>query len=157
MSELKDDIATERDALRERVGQLEEENATLRAGAPAVGRASVPQHQFVLSEGDRQELELNGRVNIGGKLLTKADVVAKMAAADNGGRNDQSGVEISDPEPGSPAALNADRVNTERARVGGRGVEGVDYVWPSVAPGEIDPAVAGTPGISGPAADTDRA
>lgn len=123
------------------VASLRQENAQLRAQlAAAGGRVQQPEHVFQLSEGDRQELEIRGVVNIGGKLMTTEQVREAMAAAG------QRGVEVADaPEETRvrPEVIDS----AERA-----GVRGVDYVWPSVSPGRIDPAVAGTPGISGPSA-----
>jgi hypothetical protein len=131
MTELKEDIAAERD-------QLRQENNRLRAQLAAAGaapRGYAPAQTFQLSEGDRQELAARGIVNVGGRMRT-AEEVREMLG------DDQQGVELGDAEP--PAGM-----------AGGRdagSVAGVDYVYPSVAPGQIDPAVAGTPGISGPAA-----
>jgi hypothetical protein len=134
MAETKDDIATERDALKA-------ENDKLRAQLAASGttaRAYAPAQTFQLSEGDRQELVAHGRVNVGGVLLDREQVRAKLG-------EDQQGVDLGDSEP-----------DVSPAPAGRRGaVAGVDFVYPSVAPGLIDPAVAGTPGISGPAADAD--
>jgi hypothetical protein len=128
------------------VASLRQENARLREQlATAGGRVVQPEHTFQLSEGDRQELEIRGVVNIGGRMMTKDDVEAAMSAAG------QRGVEIAD----APEATKVDPALIE-AR-GGKGVAGVDYVWPSVERGKIDPAVAGTPGISGPSADADKA
>lgn len=137
MAESKDDIAAERDALRE-------ENDRLRAQLAAAGtgaRVVTPQHTFQLSEGDRQELAARGAVNIGGVLLGRDDVRARLG-------DSQQGIDLGD-GPVDPAV---EQVLAQRR--GGAGVAGVDYVYPSVAPGQIDPAVAGTPGISGPAAGT---
>jgi hypothetical protein len=147
MSETKDDIAAERDALRAENERLRDQLAA--AGAATVGRRYAPEHRFQLSEGDRQELEARGVVNIGGRLMTKADVEAEIAkaGADAQGRNDQSSVPIAD----APASTRVD-LDTLPARTG-PGVAGVDFVYPSVERGKIDPAVAGTPGISGPPAD----
>jgi hypothetical protein len=167
MAETKEEIAAERDALtqenarlraelaaaesdREQLrGQLAAAGATA-AGATAVARPYAPQYRFQLSEGDRQELEIRGVVNIGGRLMTKAEVEAEIAnaGADAQGHNDQSRVEIAD----APEATRVDP-GTLPTRTG-PGVAGVDYVYPSVERGKIDPAVAGTPGINGPSADT---
>jgi hypothetical protein len=120
---------------------LRQENERLRAQlAAAGGRVVQPQHTFQLSEGDRQELEIRGVVNIGGRMMTKEDVEAAMAEAG------QRGVTIAD----APEATKVDPALI--AARGGKGVLGVDFVYPSVERGRIDPAVAGTPGISGPAA-----
>jgi hypothetical protein len=137
MAETKEEIAADRD-------RLAAENTALKAQLAAAGRPGVAsaQHTFQLSEGDRQELEIRGVVNIGGRLMTKADVVKAMRDADAG----QEGVEIADAPEGT---------RIEPTRLGdlsGPGVRGVDFVYPSVERGKIDPAVAGTPGINGPAA-----
>lgn len=150
-NETKEQIAEERDRLRGEVADLRKRLSS--AGVnPAVGRAAVPQHVFVLSEGDRLELEQRGVVNIGGRLMTKDDVEAEIARADNpDGNNDQSGVEIG--EPHGEAAKRAAAAAAQQAVDRGPGIRGVDFVYPSVEAGKIDPAVAGTPGISGPPAD----
>lgn len=134
MAETKDEIAAERDALRE-------ENERLRAQLAAAGRpagVATPRHTFQLSEGDRQELASRGAVNVNGRLMTRTDVERELGP-------DQANVDLGDaPAPQLPP-------ETQRSAV-----RGVDYVYPSVRPGEIDPAVAGTPGINGPAAGGDR-
>jgi hypothetical protein len=137
MAETKEEIADQRD-------RLVAENEQLRAQLAAVGGARVqqPQHTFQLSEGDRQELEIRGVVNVGGRMMTKSDVEQAMKAAGAG----QEGVKIADAPEGTridPATL---------PKITGPGVAGVDYVYPSVQRGKIDPKLAGTPGISGPAA-----
>lgn len=137
MSELKDEIAAERDALRE-------ENQRLRAQLTAAGSpagAYQPAQRFQLSEGDRQELETYGVVNIRGRRMTREQVLAELG-------DDQQDVPIGEPDP----AL--DRSGDLAGQRPNAGIPGVDFIYPSVAPGLIDPAVAGTPGISGPAADT---
>lgn len=138
MSETKDQIAAERDALRD-------ENRRLRAQLTAAGRdASAAPHRFVLSEGARQELALYGVANIDGRRMTSDEVADRLG-------EDQQDVDLPDP----PAAL--DRRGDVAGQRAASAVPGVDYVYPSVAPGAIDPAVAGTPGISGPAADDVKA
>jgi hypothetical protein len=124
------------------------ENENLRgqlaaSGAGATGRAYQAPHEFILSEGDRQELELHGVANIGGRLMTRAEVLELLADS-----RTQSGVEIGEPGP------EADRTATALVanRNAERNIRGVTFVYPSVADGLIDPAVAGTPGINGPAA-----
>lgn len=127
------------------VATLRAENARLRAQLLASGQQPAgpaqAQHTFQLSEGDRQELEIRGVINVGGRLMTKADVVKAMREAGAG----QEDVEIADAPEGT--RVEPDRLDT------GPGVRGFDYVYPSVERGKIDPAVAGTPGINGPAAD----
>lgn len=137
MAETKDDIAAERDRLRT-------ENNALRSQLDQAGRVTTGAYrpQFQLSEGDRQELEIRGVVSIGGRLMTKADVEAAMAEAG------QRGVKIAD----APEATRVDPRVIDQAAARGDGIRGVDFVYPSVAAGQIDPDVAGTPGISGPAA-----
>lgn len=136
MAETKSDIEAERDALRE-------ENQRLQAELAAVGRPAgpvAPRQTFLLSEGDRQELASRGAVNIGGRLRGRDEVAAMLG-------DGQQGVDLGDGpvDPAMQALLD---------RQGPReGVPGVTHVWPSVEPGKIDPAVAGTPGISGPAAE----
>lgn len=118
---------------------LRAENAHLRAqlAAQPARTPMVPVHRFAVSEGERQELELYGVATVGGRLMSTEEV--RKAAAAVG-----LAIEIKDAAPGLKREL---PVRVERG-----GVYGVDYVYPSVAPGLIDPAVAGTPGISGPAA-----
>lgn len=136
MAQTKDEIAADRD-------RLAQENVALKARLAVSGRGVAPsaQHVFRLSEGDRQELEIRGVVAINGRLMTKAEVEEAMAAAG------QRGVKIKD----APAETAVPVTATTPGR--GKGIEGVDYIYPSVERGKIDPAVAGTPGISGPPAD----
>jgi hypothetical protein len=138
MAETKEDIAGERDRLRK-------ENNALRSQLEQAGRTPgyQPQQRFQLSEGDRQELEIRGVVSINGRLMTKADVEQAMAAAG------QRGVTIAD----APEATRVPDQVLKDTAARGTGIRGVDYVYPSVAAGQIDPDVAGTPGISGPPAD----
>jgi hypothetical protein len=128
------------------VERLRAEVERLRAQLAASGtapRVAQPEHTFQLSEGDRQELEIRGVVNINGRLMTKADVEAEL------GENQQR-VEIADAPEGTKVDPRTLQQVRERAA---NPVRGVDFVYPSVAPGKIDPAVAGTPGINGPSAD----
>lgn len=134
--------------LADQLVAAQRENGQLKAKLAAAGRpaGNGPAYVFQLSEGDRQELELHGVISgPGGRLMTKADVVEAMANAG------QEGVEIAD----APDATRIDPA-TLAARTG-PGVEGVDFIYPSVERGKIDPAVAGTPGISGPAATSTEA
>jgi hypothetical protein len=129
VSETKDDIAAERD-------QLRAENETLRNQLAATAQpagAAQPQHRFFLSEGDRQALELQGWVSIGGRVFTADDVRKALVGTE------QEGVEIADP----PADAT---VPTMPVR--GPAVLGVTHVYPSVEPGKIDPALLGFPGIN---------
>jgi hypothetical protein len=125
--------------------RLRAENERLRGQLAAAGAAVgvvAPVHRFFLTEGDRQELELYGVANINGRRMTTEEVRAELAKSDT-----QSGVEIADADP---ALSRAGDVAGQRAA---SAVPGVDFVYPSVAPGKIDPAVAGQPGINGPAAE----
>lgn len=133
MAETKDDIARDRD-------QLRAENDALRAQLTAVGggRVAAAQHTFQLSEGARQELVQNGVVNVNGRMMTADEVRGVLG-------DDQEDIDLGD----AKVPANLDQLR------GGRPastVRGVDFVYPSVAPGQIDPTVAGTPGINGPAA-----
>lgn len=137
MAETKEDIAAERDQLR---AENEELRRKLRAAMDQAGRQAAPgpvapQQMFQLSEGDRQELVAHGWLNVGGRLRTRDEVRDMLGG-------DQRNVDLGDREPDPlPVGIRRDSA-----------VPGVDYVYPSVAPGQIDPKVAGTPGISGPAA-----
>jgi hypothetical protein len=139
MAEAIKDVAAERDALAADRDRLQQENERLRAQLDAAGRPGQPgapvQHVFQLSQGDLTELERNGWANIDGRVMTIADVRARLAGTP------QSGLKITEPKnPQVPKP--ADPTN----------IRGFDYVYPSVSRGEIDPAIAGTPGINGPAA-----
>lgn len=127
------------------LANLRAENARLRAQLLASGQQPTgpaqAQHTFTLTEGDRQELELYGVATVGGRLMTIDDV--RAAAAD-------AGLEVSLADP-SEALDRRDLVAAQQERTA---VRGVDYVYPSVAPGQIDPKVAGLPGINGPAAES---
>jgi hypothetical protein len=131
---------------QQRVAELEAENASLRAqlGAQGQGRVASPAHQFFLTEANRQELELRGFTVVGGELLDTDAVRARLRATG------QSRVEIAD----APRTAQDEAARTVAAlRRDNHGAQyGVTHVYPSVAPGQIDPAVAGSPGISGPAA-----
>ena len=129
MSETKDQIAEARDALRA-------ENEPLRGQLAAAGvrRGGPVSHEFVLSEGERQELLTTGVTTHNGVRLTREDVERKLTTR-------QADLELGDVDP---AAALPGRPATN--------IPGFDYVYPSVQRGAIDPAVAGTPGINGPAA-----
>lgn len=129
-----------KDELAQQLADAQQENAALRTQLAGVGRVYAPAQTFQLSEGDRQEVETFGVVNIGGRRYTREEVLDKLAGTP------QAGVEIDE-----PAAQLDQRAQTAGRRASA--VEGVDFIYPSVAPGQIDPAVAGTPGINGPAAD----
>lgn len=135
MAETKEDIAAQRD-------QLQAENEQLRGQlAAAASRPGpvTPTHTFQLTQGHLVELETYGVTNINGRQYTTDEVRAKLTG-------DQAGLHIEDASNPVTAPERPDRPP----------VAGVDYTWPSVAPGEIDPAVAGTPGISGPAAGSEQ-
>lgn len=117
--------------------RLRDENRQLRAQLTAAGvgpRVQQPAHTFELSEGARQELAMNGQTNVNGVMRTREEVTKMLG-------DDQADVDLGDAEApvGTP--------KQERRSA----IRGVDFVYPSVEPGYIDPAVAGTPGINGPA------
>ena len=109
MAETKDDIAAERDLLRERVRQLEAEQAT-------AGRVVTPRQTFQLSEGERQDLVANGVLNVAGRLRTRDEVAAMLDGS-------QTGVELGD-QPPSPTLLAV--VGQQRAQ---GATPGVDFVY----------------------------
>lgn len=128
-----DEITADRD-------RLQAENENLRgqlaaASVPARGPAAA-QHTFVLTEGARQELISQGYTVVNGRPMSRAQVVD--ALGDKAGAYDLG---TTDPDHTMPV----DKPRTA--------IRGFDFVYPSVAPGVIDPAVAGTPGIHGPSAD----
>lgn len=134
MAETKEDIAAQRDALLAENEMLQ--NRLAAATAAGVGpRVQQAEHTFILSEGARQELLINGQTNIGGVMRSRTDVRKLLG-------KEQQNVDLgsADPPAGLPKAA-------ERGKV-----RGVDFVYPSVEPGFIDPELAGTPGINGPAA-----
>lgn len=141
MAETKEQLEAERDKLRADLDAKTAEVENLRgqlaaSGANRPGVAPV-QHQFVLNQAQLMELESTGFTLVDGVQTSAADV-RKMLG------KDQRGITINEPKtPITPIPVR------ERQAA----VPGVDFVYPSVAPGQIDPAVAGTPGISGPAAD----
>lgn len=130
--------------LRAERDRLRAENEQLRGQLAAASTARKPgtvTHEFALSEGERQELETYGVINIGGRQYTTEQVKAKLGER-------YKNVPIAD----APAATRIEPTSAVELA----GVRGIDYVYPSVAPGQIDPAVAGTPGINGPAARTGK-
>ena len=130
--------------LEQQLAAARAENVALTARLEAAGgqRGTAPvQHKFTLTEGDRQELGLYGVATIGGRLMTREEA---QEAAEQAGQP----VEIDEPSAELDRRPGLVRQLGER----GQGVRGFDYVYPSVAPGKIDPAVAGTPGVHGPAA-----
>jgi hypothetical protein len=121
--------------------RLQAENENLRGQLAAAGAArgvqAPVQHTFVLSEGQRQELAMHGNVLIDGRYRTADEVDAMLGS-------DQSAVPLEVPDQVRQLPKEATR----------SAVAGVDFIYPSVAPGQLDPAVAGQPGVHGPAADT---
>lgn len=133
----KAEIEAERDALR---AENENLRGQLAAAGAARGVRAPVQHTFVLSEGQRQELALNGNVLIDGKYRTADEVDAMLGS-------EQSAVPLEVPEQ-------TRRLPKEVTR---EKVAGIDFIYPSVAYGKLDPAVADQPGVNGPAADTSKA
>ena len=132
--------------LEQELAALVAENENLRGQLAASGarRPGAPvQHEFVLSEGQRLELETTGVTTYLGRTITRDQARAKLA-----GSTRQQGVEIAD--------LEGVREPTLLRTTPTLGVPHVDYVYPSVAPGVIDQAVAGTPGVNGPAASPEQ-
>lgn len=128
--------------LEAQVERLQSENENLRGQLAAAGArrpvaAGASPAQFVLSEGQRLELELTGQTTgPGGQPMTVDDARTRLAESEN-----QSGVQIADgARPLAPPTPVVERP----------AVVGVTHVYPSIRPGVIDPAVAGQPGISGP-------
>jgi hypothetical protein len=142
MAETKEEIAAERDDLREQNERQTAEIENLRgqlAASGAAARTYAPSQQFALSEGDRQELVQRGVVNIGGRRMSREQVAAALP-------DSYANVDLGTAEP-----ADGDLQDAERSKI-----RGVDFVYPSVEPGLIDPKVAGTPGINGPSADVSR-
>lgn len=133
----------------QRLAELEAENASLRAqlGAQGQGRVAAPAQTFYLTEANRQELEQRGFTTVGGVLLGTDEVRARLKDTD------QAGVQIADAPEDVQASADATLASVRRDDQGSQ--YGVTHVYPSVEPGKLDPAVAGQPGISGPAA-TDK-
>lgn len=137
-------LRAENEKLSQQLAAADDANENLRGQLAAAGAARQTGQvvrEFALSEGDRQELEVYGVVNIDGRQYTTDQVRKELA------KNPRyANVEIED----APDATR--REPTSRTELAG--VRGIDYVYPSVSPGRIDPAVAGTPGINGPSADS---
>jgi hypothetical protein len=132
MAETKEQIAAQRD-------KLASENTILRAQLAAAGRpagVTPAQHTFQLSQGDLSDLERNGWMWSGAQVMTVADVRAALRGTP------QEDIKIVEPDnPQVPRPVEPTNIR------------GFDYTYPSVSRGLIDPALAGTPGINGPAAD----
>jgi hypothetical protein len=126
------------------VERLRAENENLRGQLAAAGArnrlGNVPAPKPYLTEGERQDLITFGVAN---------DVHTGRRLNLHQAREQYPDADLADASDAATAA--ADRDRTQAVERGS--VRGVDYVWPSVAPGRIDPAVAGTPGINGPAAE----
>lgn len=135
MAETKDEIAADRDRLAADNEQLRRQLTAL-GGRPDAPGAQMPQRLF-LTEGARQDLAQYGRTTIGGVSMTKEQVEAELAGGP------QEGVDIPDVPEGRELPAPPEPTN----------IRGFDYVYPSVTRGKIDPKVAGTPGINGPAAE----
>lgn len=116
------------------VAALRAENDRLKGQlAQATARtANVAPAKPYLTEGERQELITFGR---SGRLNLKT-AAQRFPEADLSGATDVA-----------KKASTEDELTVERPAI-----RGFDYVYPSVAPGVIDPAVVGEPGITGPAA-----
>jgi hypothetical protein len=112
-------LEVERDALQAKVEQLQGELASARAGggSPALVTLAAPDPNF-LSEGDRQAMEINGVVNsaVTGRELLASDFGITVKT-EEGRRN-----------------LERAQARTPQERAG---IRGVDFVYPSVAPGVL--------------------
>lgn len=152
MAPTKDELEAENAQLREELDRTRGQLTEARAGLGGVQRVTFPTSPgFQLSEGVRQDLEQQGVArdpNTGAELLASDfDVEVRTAAG----------------------KLNLEQAQRRRDQAGGRdeGIRGVDYVYPSVAPGvlaadaPVRGAVADTTRIEGvdddPAADADLA
>lgn len=136
MAPTKDELEAENAQLREELDRTRGQLTEARAGLGGVQRVTFPTSPgFQLSEGIRQDLEQQGVArdpNTGAELLASDfDVEVRTAA----GR------------------LNLEQAQQRRAKLGDRpGIRGVDYVYPSVAPGVL---AADAP-VRGAVADTTR-
>jgi hypothetical protein len=119
MSETKDDIAAQRDALQADNERLRGELAAARVGAASPARVTLatPDPNF-LCEGDRQALEINGVVNSAttGRQLLASDFDIEVKT-EQGREN-----------------LRRAQAQTAQER---EGIRGVDFVYPSVARGVL--------------------
>jgi hypothetical protein len=128
------DAAAQLAALRAENDRLRQQLATATAR-----QANVPAAKPYLTEGERQDLITFGVTN---------DVHTGRRLNLNQARELYPDADLVDATDAAVSASERDHTEAvERSSV-----RGVDYVWPSVAPGQIDPAVAGLPGINGPAA-----
>lgn len=135
-NETKEQLVEQRDALtaeleETRAALAEERNRNQQLQGSLVALKPTGEHQAVvrqpyLSEAERAELELRGRTTspFTGREVTRDEALAALAKSE-----DQSGVEIGEPS----AELAAAAVRPAKRAA----VEGVDYVWPSVAPGVL--------------------
>lgn len=142
MAELSKALIEERDKLLVELKAKTAEVESLRGqlAAAGAGRVVAPVHTFELNQGQLAELETSGVTNVNGRQVTTDQVRGMLSGG-------QANLPIRDASnPVTPATV-----------VGRRGAAyGVDYVYPSVEPGRIDPAAAGQPGISGPPAGSGR-
>jgi len=124
MAETKEEIAAERDQLRAELERTQGELAAARAGGASQARVTmVGRPEFGLSEGERQALEANGVANsaFDGRLLL-ADDYGIEVKTDLARRN-----------------IEHAREAAAKANAGTGAIWGVDFVYPSVAPGVLDP------------------
>lgn len=132
MSETKEEIAADRDRLLAENENLRGQLAA--AGAARPGTAAPAQHRFLLSEGQRQDLEMHGNTEIGGRFVDTGEVRGML-------EDDQQRIEIDTPDTVRQVPQASTRTK----------IPGVDFVYPSVEYGKLDPAVADAPGVHGPA------
>lgn len=138
------------DPKADRIAELEAENTRLKGDLAAASTrrpyvAAVPQ----LTEGDRLQAEQLGYATVGGVVYTRDELVAKLKEWG------QEGVTIGQPAPAQreeAARLVGALRQDKDAATSPEGIRGFTHVWPSVAPGRIDPTVAGLPGVNGPSA-----
>ena len=125
MSETKDDIAAERDQLRAQLEAAQAENEGLRGQLATAGANTSPARvtfvdrpPYPLSEGERQALITEGVISspFNGRQMLASDYDLEVTT--DAGRERLAAVQ---------AKSEGDR----------QGIRGVDYVYPSVAPGVL--------------------